>query len=79
MPPQQQQDDYEKALRQLVKLLRKGYATAAQIATEMGCSKMVAYRRLRALSERDYTLRTQLVREGSSGPKALAYTIARSR
>lgn len=64
----------EPALRHLLALLSRGwFVTAAQISVKMGCSRPVAYGRLRALRERGYVFQKRRVREGVSGPESRAY------
>ena len=77
MAAQVQVEAYEDTLRELVRLLRRRYMTAKQIVARMGCSKMVAYRRLQTLDERGYAFETQTVREGVTGPRSVAYKITR--
>ncbi len=51
------------------------YMTASEIATKMGCSRVVAYKRLRALEESGMKLKRCRVRESARGPKSIAYAI----
>jgi predicted ArsR family transcriptional regulator len=64
---------YEKTLDKLASLLRKKPMTAKQIAERLGCCKPVAYERLKSLTKRGDKLYTTKVREGSVGPKSIAY------
>ena len=61
-------------LEELERMLRESPMTARAIAEAMGCSKPVAYARLRALSQR-VRLARRKVRERPSGPKAVAYAV----
>ena len=64
----------------LVQLLTRGnFITATQLAVEMGCSKVVAYKRLKNLRKQGHVLQTCLIREGVTGPKSRAYAIVTKR
>lgn len=66
----------ESALVELIRLLSTGtMMTAAQIAQQTGCSKPVAYDRLKALRRRGVEFQRVMVRDGVSGPKSVAYAI----
>ena len=66
----------EEALAELIRLLSGGQMlTAAQIMTQTGCSKPVAYDRIEALRKRGVVFQTVRVREGSTGPRSVAYAI----
>lgn len=70
------EDDYEGPLFELFKMLQRGqFMTTLQIAYEMKCPKVTAYRRLKALKKRGCEFQTRLVREGVSGPKSVAYAL----
>lgn len=72
--------DNSKELDALARILSTGrLMTAAQIALETGCGKTTAHKRIRQLKERGHNLVQQRVREGVSGPKAIAYALASKR
>lgn len=69
--------EHNAELERLERRLSRGiYFTVAQIATWMGCSKVTAHRRVRALKKRR-KLVTQKVRRGAAGPLSVAYAVAR--
>ncbi len=63
------------ALHKLAKLLTEQHMTAAQIAAETPCAKPTAYKWLRALPQLGFKVQTVLVRDGSTGPMAVAYAV----
>lgn len=64
------------AQAQLIRYLRSGYRTAADVAQQMGCSFMVARRRIRTLREgASWVFDTKKVRQGGRGPEADAFKI----
>jgi hypothetical protein len=60
-------------------MLRRRFTTAAQLATEVGVSRVNAYRILhsiaRALRAEKVKLLRKRVRQGSTGPLAVAYRL----
>lgn len=74
-----QQARNEPELRTLVALLGAGcFVTAKQIVIETKCSKPSVHRRLKELKKRGHVIKTCRLREGSTGPKSIAYAIVRA-
>lgn len=72
--------DNSDALSTLATMLSEArFMTAAEIASKMGCSRVVAYKRLRALEENGMKLKRCRVRESVRGPKSIAYAIEQER
>lgn len=65
----------EGALVALSKLLIKKALTARQIAAATGVTKVTAYRRVLALKERGVYVVEHSIRDGSTGPMAIAYQV----
>lgn len=60
----------------LLDCLRAKPATARALADALGCTKPTAYARLAALEAQGHKLQRTTVREGSTGPKSVAYSLA---
>lgn len=67
----------EQELQALTRLLRKRAMTARQISELTGCSKVVAYMRIRALIKRGTPITRKRVRDGRTGPKSVSYSVSR--
>lgn len=69
-------ESYDHKLAQLAAQLRKGNATARQLAGALHCSKPTVYARLLELERRGGKVLRELQRSGSRGPVAVAFGIA---
>lgn len=68
-------------LRDLVRLIgERGAVTAAQVAVDMGCCRVVAHDRLKRLVECGVAVRTsERTRESARGPTSWLYALAEGR
>jgi len=68
------EDEYERSLDRLACVLGTGkFSTARALAEKFSCSKVVIYKRIRALQSRGYAFAICYVHEGSTGPLSTAY------
>lgn len=73
MPSRQ---EYGETLDRLLVLLKRAPLTAREIAEKLGCSKPVAYARVRALQEvRGAQVYTLVPKRRTRGPKPIAYGV----
>lgn len=69
----------EDDLQELLNRLCNMELTATEVAYWTGCSKMVAYRRIRTLEERGYKFQKRKVKNfGCPGPSAIAYRLKKT-
>lgn len=66
---------FDAELDKMVELLRKNPYTAKALAKKLKVCKQTVYSRLDALKARGYSLVSEAVREGASGPLATAYRV----
>lgn len=67
---------YSETLERVRSLIARKPRTALEIADLTGCSKPTAYARLAGLRAKGIKLSKQRVRQGSSGPAAIAYGLS---
>lgn len=70
----EQIEEHKRLIEGLAKLLSQTPMSALELSKAMGCGKPTAYRRLAALKEHGFDVRTRRV-AGKSGPKAKVYEV----
>lgn len=63
------------ARARLIQLLKRDCCTARQVAKKLKCSRIHAYRRIKALTSQGVRVGSVMVREKATGPLARAFRI----
>lgn len=69
----------EVELQELAELLRRRPMTIARIAAKTKCSKVTAYKRVRALRNRGFAVQVKRVRGSLVGPYSTEYSLPKRR